>query len=93
MCVRITMRVNSMSVVESYMWHRKLTQAFRGIAISPVLSKVFEHCILHRFVSFFVTSENQFGFEKKSGCNYAIRSVRNIVDSCIKGVVQLTFVQ
>ena len=43
---------------------------FRGI----VLSKFFEHCILDRFGSFFVTAENQFGFKKKTGCNYAIRS-------------------
>jgi len=58
---------------------------FSGIAISPFLSKLFEHCILDRFGSFFITSDNQFGFKKECGCNYAIRSVRNIVDSCIKG--------
>ena len=58
---------------------------FRGIAISPILSKLFEHCVLERFGSFFITSDNQFGFKKEFGCNYAIRSVRNIVDSCIKG--------
>jgi len=34
---------------------------FRGIAISPVISKIFEHCILKRFGSF-LTSHNQFGF-------------------------------
>jgi len=58
---------------------------FRGITISPVLSKIFEHCILDRFGSFITTSDNQFGFKKEFGCNYTIRSVRNIVDSCIKG--------
>jgi len=33
---------------------------FRGIAIglSPVISKVFEHCILERFSDYFVTSDN-----------------------------------
>ena len=35
---------------------------FRGIAISPILSKTFEHCILDRFQSFFITSNNQFRF-------------------------------
>jgi len=44
-----------------------------------------EHCILDRFGSFFITSRNQFGFKKEFGYNYAICSVRNIVDSCIKG--------
>jgi len=37
---------------------------FRGISISPVLSKVFEKCILDRYQRFFETSDNQFGFKK-----------------------------
>ena len=53
---------------------------FRGIAISPVLSKVFEHCLLDRYKSFLNTSDRQFGFKKGVGCNFAIRSVRNVVD-------------
>jgi len=57
---------------------------FRGIAISPTLSKVFEYCILDRFGSFLTTSDNQFGFKKGVGCNYAIRVVRNVVDTYIK---------
>jgi hypothetical protein len=39
---------------------------FRRISISPVLSKVFEHCILERYGFFFTSSDNQFGFKKKS---------------------------
>jgi len=38
---------------------------FRGISISPVVSKVFEHCILERYEKFFTTSDNQFGFKKR----------------------------
>ena len=34
---------------------------FRGISISPAISKVFEHCILDRYRDFFKTSDNQFG--------------------------------
>ena len=37
---------------------------FRAIAISPILSKVFEHCIIKRYESFLVSSDNQFGFKK-----------------------------
>jgi len=37
---------------------------FRGIAISPILSKVFEHCLLDRCKSLLRTSSNQFGFRK-----------------------------
>ena len=45
---------------------------FRGISINPVISKVFEHCLLRRFSDFFVKSSNQFGFEKCIGCTEAI---------------------
>ena len=37
---------------------------FRGITISPIISKAFELCVLNRFPSFFATSKNQFGFKK-----------------------------
>ena len=53
---------------------------FRGIAISPVISKVFEHCLLDRYLSYFVSSENQFGFKKGSGCTNAIFSLRSVVN-------------
>ena len=53
---------------------------FRGISITAVLSKVFEHAILGRFADYFVTSDHQFGFKKHSSCSHAIYNVRNIVD-------------
>ena len=37
---------------------------FRGIAISPILSKVFEYCLLDKSESFLGSSVNQFGFKK-----------------------------
>jgi len=37
-------------------------------------------CILDRYGSFPTTSDRQFGFKKGVGCNFAIRSVRNVVD-------------
>jgi len=58
---------------------------FRGIAISPVISKVFEHCILDRFKLFFTTVDNQFGFKKGLSCSHAIYTVRNLVDRFISG--------
>jgi len=53
---------------------------FRGIAISPIISKAFEHCILDRFSDFFVTSNNKFGFKRHSGCSYAVYTLRSVVD-------------
>jgi len=35
---------------------------FREISISPVISKIFEKCILDRFAVFFETHDSQFGF-------------------------------
>jgi len=53
---------------------------FRGITISPLLSKVFEHSILFIFGKFLTSSERQFGFKEKLGCNHAIFCVRNVID-------------
>ena len=58
---------------------------FRGIAISSILSKVFEYCILDRYGHFFNSKGNQFGFKKKVGCNNAIYTVRNIVNRFLDG--------
>ena len=52
---------------------------FRGIAISSVLSKVFEHCIIDRFNGYLHSHDNQFGFKKNLSCSHAIYTVRNIV--------------
>jgi len=53
---------------------------YRGIAITPILCKVFEYCFLDRFHTLLLTGDNQFGFKKGIGCTHAIYSCRNIVD-------------
>jgi hypothetical protein len=53
---------------------------FRGISLSPMLSKLFEHCLLMQFSKFFITSYNQLGFKPKSGCQHAIYTVRKVVE-------------
>jgi len=57
---------------------------FRGISISPAISKVFEHCILDRFGDFFISCDNQFGFKKHLSCAHAIHSLKAVVDYYIK---------
>ena len=57
---------------------------FRGIAISPVISKIFEHCLLDYFQTFLSSGDNQFDFKKGVGCSHAIQTVRNIVNQYIK---------
>ena len=53
---------------------------YRGITISPIISKILEKCILERFEKYFISSDNQFGFKKKVGCSHAIYSLRSTVD-------------
>jgi len=53
---------------------------YRAISISPIISKIFEHCVLTRYNKFLMTSPNQFGFKKASSCGHAIYSVRKVVD-------------
>ena len=45
---------------------------FRGISISPVISKLFELAILERFSSLFETSDSQFGFKRNLSCSHVI---------------------
>ena len=56
---------------------------FRGIAISPVLSKFFEYCFLDVFGFLFVCLKNQLGFKKGLGCSNAIHTLRQVVDSYV----------
>ena len=38
---------------------------FRGIAITPILCKVFEYCLLEKFQSVLASGVNQFGLKKE----------------------------
>ena len=58
---------------------------FRGIAISSVLSKTFEKCLLEVFSDYLVTEDNQFGFKKGFGCGHAIYSATKLIEHFIKG--------
>jgi len=60
---------------------------FRGIAITSIISKVFEHCILDRYDCYFSSNDNQFGFKKGIGCSQAVYTVtgRKIVTRFVDG--------
>lgn len=53
---------------------------FRGVSISPAVSKVFEHCILEQYSDWLISSDNQFGFKKGSSCSQAIYTARCVID-------------
>ena len=54
------------------------TDDFRGITICPIISKIFEHCLLSNFNEF-STSDRQFGFKTGSSCHMAIHSVKKVI--------------
>ena len=56
---------------------------FRGISISPIISKVFELAILDKFSKYFTTSDHQCGFKKRISCRHAIYCVRNVIEDFI----------
>ena len=58
---------------------------YRGIAISPILSKLFEYCFIEKFEDILRTDEKQFGFQRDIGCQHAVFTVRNIVERFLKG--------
>ena len=45
---------------------------YRGITLSPVLSKLFESVLLDLFGLFLTSSDLQFGFKKNLGCSHAL---------------------
>ena len=55
------------------------------IAISSLLSKLFEKCLINVFGNYFGVSENQFGFKRGVGCSHAINSVKRVVDFYVSG--------
>ena len=56
---------------------------YRGISISPVMSKIFENCIINRYGDFLLTSDCQFGFKNGIGCSHAIYTLRCIIDNYV----------
>ena len=50
------------------------------MTLSPVISKVFEHCLVIYLKSFLGSSDFQCGFKQGFGCNHAIYTVRSTID-------------
>ena len=56
------------------------TSNYRGITLSPLISKLFEHCILDKYNSYIISSDLQFGLKKNLGCNRAVFALLQCVD-------------
>jgi len=53
---------------------------YLGILVSPIISKVFEHCLLNKFGKSLTSSEFQFGFKSQSSCSHAHYALHYTVD-------------
>ena len=53
---------------------------YRGITLSPTISKLFEYCVTEKFHELTVNSDLQFGFKEKLGCSHAIFALRQCVE-------------
>ena len=53
---------------------------YRPITISPVISKLFEYCVLNKFADSLQFSHLQFGFRKNSSCSHAIFLFKEVVN-------------
>ena len=53
---------------------------YRGITISPIISKIFEHVLKARYADYLTTSEFQFGFKKNNSTVHALHCLRMTVD-------------
>jgi len=53
---------------------------YRGITLSPVISKVFEMCLLALYREFLFSHDLQMGFKKNMSCSHSIFVMRKIID-------------
>ena len=53
---------------------------YRGITLSPIMSKIFEHCLRFLFSRFLTTSRFQFGFKKKSSTVQALFTLKETIN-------------
>ena len=56
------------------------TNNYRGITISPIISKLFEHVLKLVFSDHLLTSQYQFGFKKRSSTVHALHCLRETVN-------------
>ena len=55
-------------------------QYYRGITLSPVISKLFEYGVMEKYDTYFPENDRQFGFKEKMGCSHAVFVLRQCVE-------------
>ena len=71
-------------LVKDHHGNRSDVNNYRGITISPIASKIFEHVLKCIFGSFLKTSPWQFGFKKKSSTLHALYCLKETINHYIE---------
>ena len=66
-------------LIKDRLGNKSDVQNYRGITISPIMSKVFEHVLKLVYCDYLTTSPHQFGFKKKSSTVQALYCLRETV--------------
>jgi len=64
--------------------NRFTTDNYRGITLSPVISKLFEMVLLSHLKDQLTSDPLQFGFKLKSSCSHAIFTFKTVIDYYFK---------
>ena len=62
---------------------------YRPIALATLLSKVLEKLILFYTIKQLNTTDNQFGFKRRSGCEQCIYTLKQLIDWCNRKEIPL----
>jgi len=57
-----------------------LIDNYRPFTLSPVFSKVFEHCLMSIFSEYISSDNLQFGFKCNLSCSHAVFTLRTVCD-------------
>jgi len=73
--------VHVVPIIKDKLGNHSSIDNYRPITLSPVLSKIFEHCLVALF-SQYISSDNQlqFGFKKGLSCSHALFTLRIVCD-------------
>jgi hypothetical protein len=67
-------------LVKDHQGDKTKTDNYRGITISPIFSKIFEHCLRLCFGDYLTTSQWQFGYKRKSSTVHAIYCLKETIN-------------
>ena len=66
-------------IIKDHQGNRADPNNYRGITISPIMSKVLEHVLKIVFIDYLGSSSHQFGFKKHSSTVHALHCLKNTV--------------